>query len=55
VPGRVDHGHDRQPEDERDAYRAERAAALVVDDDGAAPGEDERERRQRLGERAPRE
>jgi hypothetical protein len=45
MPGRVDHHHDDQPEDEADPDGSERGVVLAVGDDGAAAGEDQRERR----------
>ena len=55
LPGRIDHDHDDEPKGDRDPVRAELAAALGVRDDRAASGEDERERRECLGEAAPSE
>ena len=49
VAGRVDHRHDHQAEDERDADRAERAGVDRVGDDRAAAGEDEGEGADALG------
>jgi hypothetical protein len=49
----VNHGHDHQPEGERDADSPERLVVASVGDDRAAAGEDEREGREPLGARAP--
>jgi hypothetical protein len=53
VTGGVDHRHDHQAEDERDADGAQRAAVDGVGDDRAAAGEDEGEDADRLGGSAP--
>ena len=52
MAGGVDHDHDHQTEDERDAHRSERTAVLAVGDDRATAGEHERERGQPFGRRA---
>ena len=49
---RIDHHHDHETEGKRDSDGAERVAVLGIGDDRAASGEDERERRETLGERA---
>ena len=49
VAGRVDHRHDHQAEDERDADRAERAGVDGVGDDRTAAGKDEGESAEGLG------
>src|SRR5918994_3682199 len=55
MPGRVDHHHDDQPEHEAHADRTKRAVVVDVRDYGAAAGEHERERRERLRRGAPAE
>jgi hypothetical protein len=55
VTGRVDHDHDHEAEDGGHAAGAEGAVARRVGDDRPAAGEDERERRDGLGDRAARE
>ncbi len=49
MAGRVDHRHDHQAEDERDADGAQHAGVDSVGDDRPAAGEDQRERPDRLG------
>ena len=49
VAGRVDHGHDHQAEDERDADRTQGSGMHGVGDDRAAAGEDEGEGAEGLG------
>jgi hypothetical protein len=49
VTNGVDHRHDRQAERRGDADRAERRVSRLIDDEGAAAGEDERERGDQLG------
>ena len=49
VTGGVDHRQDDQAEDGGDPDRTERLVTLGVDDDRAAAGEHERERRHALG------
>ena len=53
VPQRRDRCEQDEEEDEADPERAERAVSFGVGDDGAAAGEDERERPDALGGRAP--